>query len=108
MNAIHYDCYRSSKLIGYFEVYSDYNYIHKNNEKKRNEIYIEVLEKYQHKGYAKDIYNSFMKKKIDLGFNINVFYAYVLNTNKESLALHKSLNFKIIKQLKKYTLFEVQ
>lgn len=107
-SAIHYDCYRGSKLIGYFEVYSDFSYIHKENEKKKNEIYIEVLEKHQHKGYAKDIYISFLKKKVDLGFKTNVFYAYILNINAASLALHKSLNFKILKQLKRYTIFEVK
>lgn len=104
----HFDCYKGSKCIGYFEIYSDYSYLNNKYERKKNEIYIEVLEKYRNKGYAKDIYTSFLKKSFDLGFKSKVFYAYILNVNKASLALHKSLGFKQLKQTKKYSVFEVQ
>lgn len=106
--AIHYDCYKGAKLIGFFEIYSDYSYLNDYNKSKRKEIYIEVLEKFRGKGYSKEIYESFLKKSFDMGYKNKVFYAYILNTNKTSLALHTSLNFKTIKQTKKYTVFEVK
>lgn len=105
---IHFDCYSGKSLIGYFEVYYDFGYLNDKGEKKRKEIYIEVLKKHQHKGYAKQIYESFIKKHRQLGFKDSVFYAYVLNKNVASLTLHKSLKFKIFKQYKVQTIFEVK
>ena len=107
-NSIHFDCYKGSKLVGYFELYSDYSFLNDYKKPKRKEIYIEVLGKYLRKGYATDIYKSFIRKSIDLGFTNRVFYAYILNVNKASLALHESLGFKRLKQLKVYTLYEVK
>jgi RimJ/RimL family protein N-acetyltransferase len=107
-NAIHYECYDGYKNVGCLELYTDYNSENKRGVKKEIEIYIEVYKNYQRKGYATEIYKSFLDKKENLGFINRKFVAYVLNEKIASIKLHKKLGFKLIKKYKKYVKFEIK